>query len=180
MGHKPTRKRKRFLLYIAGCLMGSFLVCGCTTGMPITGDHRPATAAARHLSEGEFMLRTGDYESARKESCILLEQFAGQMDDRALYLLGLVWVHPDNPQQDTYRADICFRRIVDQYSESPLVAASETWLAWIARLEQNEQFVERLKSTSQALEKRLKAEEGKRIQLEERLQQMKAIDLNME
>ena len=180
MGHKPTRKRKRFLLYIAGCLMGGFLVCGCTTRMPFPGDHKPVTAAAQHLSQGEFMLLTGDYENARKESCILLEQFAGQVDDRALYLLGLVWVHPDNPQQDTYRADICFRRIVDQHSESPLVAASETWLAWIARLEQNEQFVESIKTASQALEQRLKIEEGKRIQLEERLQQMKAIDLNME
>lgn len=126
------------------------------------------------------MLLMGDYDAARKECCVLLEQFAGQVDDRALYLLGLVWVHPDNPQQDTYRADICFRRIVDQHSESPLVAASETWLAWIARLEQNEQFVESIKTASQALEQRLKIEEGKRIQLEERLQQMKAIDLNLE
>lgn len=180
MGHKPTRKRKRFLLYLAGCLMGGFLVWGCTTGMPSPRVHKPDNPAAQHLAQGEFMLLTGDYEGARKESCILLEQFAGQVDDRALYLLGLVWVHPQNPQQDTHRADICFRRIVDQHSESPLVAASETWLAWIARLEHHEQFVEHLKMTSRALEQRLKVEEGKRIQLEARLQQMKAIDLNLE
>ena len=181
MGHKPTRKRKRFLLYIAGCLMGGFLVCGCTTGMSSPENHNPtAAAAAQHLSQGEFMLLTGNYDAARQESCILLEQFAGQADDRALYLLGMVWVHPDNPQQDTHRADICFRRIVDQHSGSPLVAASETWLALIARLEENEQFVERMQATSLALEQRLKVEKSKRIQLEERLQQMKAIDLNLE
>ena len=180
MGHKPTRKRKRFLLYFAGCLMGGILVCGCTTGLSLSGNHKPSPAAAQHLSQGDAMLLTGDYANARKESCILLEQFSGQVDDRALYLLGLVWIHPDNPQQDTHHADICFRRLVDQHPESPLVAAAETWLAMIARLEENEQFVNRLETTTLALEERLKVEERKRIQLEERLQQMKAIDLNLE
>jgi hypothetical protein len=181
MGYKPTRKRKRFLLYLAGCLMGGILVCGCTAGLSLSGNHdEPATVAAQHLSQGESMLLTGDYANARKESCILLEQFSGQMDDQALYLLGLVWVHPDNPQQDTHIADLCFRRIVDQHVESPLVAAAETWLALIDRLEENEQFMERMQTTSLALEQQLKVEKRKRIQLEERLQQMKAIDLNLE
>lgn len=180
MGHKPTRNRKRFLLYLAGGLIGVLMVCGCTAGLSLPDNRLPTGAATQHLSQGEFMLLSGDYESARKESCMLLEQFAGQVDDRALYLLGLVWIHPDNPQQDTHLADICFRRIVDQHAESPLVAAAETWLALIARLEENEQFVERMQTTSLALEERLKVEERKRIQLEERLQQMKAIDLNLE
>jgi len=160
--------------------MGSFLVCSCTTGTPFPENSHPPTVAAQYLSQGEFMLRTGDYDAARREFCVLLEEFAGQADDQALYLLGLVWVHPENPQQDIHRADICFRRIVEQHSASPLVAASETWRAWIARLEQNEQSVERMKTTSLDLQQRLKAEEGKRIQLEERLQQMKAIDLHLE
>jgi hypothetical protein len=161
--------------------MGSMLVCSCTAGLLRSGNHdEPATVAARHLSQGEAMLLTGDYANARKESCILLEQFSGQMDDQALYLLGLVWIHPYNPQQEPHLAEICFRRIVDQHAESPLVAAAETWLALIDRLEENEQLVERMQTTSVALEQRLKVEERKRIQLEERLQQMKAIDLNLE
>jgi hypothetical protein len=61
-----------------------------------------------------------------------------------------------------------------------LVAAAETWLALIDRLEENEQFMERMQTTSLALEQQLKVEKRKRIQLEERLQQMKAIDLNLE
>jgi hypothetical protein len=144
------------------------------------GNPSPPTAAAQHLSKGEFMLLMGDYDTAREESCVLLEQFAGQVDDQALYLLGLVWIHPDNPQQDIHRAGICFRRIVEQHPASPLVVASETWLAWIARQDQHDQFLERMQTTSLSLEQRLKAETKKRIQLEERLQQMKAVDLNLE
>jgi len=180
MGHKPTWKRKRFLLYITSCLTGAFLLCGCTAGMSFPQDRSPTPAATQHLSQGEFMLLTGDYDAARRESCILLEQFAGEVDDQALYLLGLIWVHPDNPHHNTHRADICFRRIVDWHAESPLVTAAETWLALIARLEENEEVVVRMKTISLALEQQLKAEENKRIQLEERLQQMKAIDLNLE
>ena len=180
MGYKPTREWKRFFLYIACCLIGGVLVSSCATGMALQGNPSPPTVAAQHLSKGEFMLLMGDYDSAREECCVLLEQFPGQVDDQALYLLGLVWVHPENPQQDIHRADICFRRIVEQHPTSPLVVASETWLAWIARQEQQNQFVERMQTTTLSLEQRLQAEKDKRLQLEERLQQMKAVDLNLE
>jgi hypothetical protein len=192
MGNKPTRKWKRFLLHLAVGLMGVFLVGGCATGQvihspasptsapAIHSQDSPASAAAQHLSQGEFLLLSGDYEAAQRQSCILLEQYAGQADDQALFLAGLVWIHPDNPNQNNHLADICFGRVVDQHPDSPLVAASETWRAMIGRMEEKEQMIERLAKVSLALEKQLKAEKDNRLRLEERLQKMKAIDLNQE
>lgn len=181
MGHKPARKRKRFLLYLAGGLMGGFLLGACTTSPPSIGNHNPPlTDAAHHLSQGDVLLLEGNYEAARRESCLQLEQFPGQADDRAFYLLGMVWVHPDNPRQDIHRADVCFRRIEDRYPDSPLLAAATTWRSLIAQLKKNEQSLAQMQTASQALKQQLKAEEAKRRLLEERLQQMKAIDLNLE
>ncbi|MGD9330749.1 MAG: hypothetical protein PVJ53_05520 [Desulfobacterales bacterium] len=47
-------------------------------------------------------------------------------------------------------------------------------------MEEKEQMIERLAKVSLALEKQLKAEKDNRLRLEERLQKMKAIDLNQE
>jgi tetratricopeptide (TPR) repeat protein len=180
MGAKPTRKWKRFLLYLAGCLIGALLIGSCTAGIFYPEDRNPSITAARHLALGECRLLQGDYAAARWECDAILEQFPGQADDRALYLLGMVLVHPDNPMQDIDQAAACFQRIVDRHPNSDLVAAAQTWLAIIARLEENDRVVARMETASAALEQRLNAEKDQRLRLEERLQQMKAIDLTVE
>jgi len=181
MGHKPARKRKRFLLYLAGGLMGGLLLGACTIGRPPMESHAPPLSDTRRiLLEGDVLLLEGEYEAARREACLQLERFPGQADDRAFYLLGMVWVHPGNPRQDIHRADVCFRRIEDRYPDSPLLAATTTWRALIAQLGENEQSLAQMRTASLALKQQLKAETAKRRLLEERLQQMKAIDLNLE
>ena len=180
MGDKPTWKRQHLLRYLAGCLMGGVLLVGCATGLLNREDRDLSMTAARHLTLGECELLQGDYASARRECETVLRQFPGRQEDQALTLLGMVWVHPDNPRQDTHQAAICFRRVVDNYPNSPWVAACQTWLDVIARLEEKDSLIERLETGSAALEQQLKVEKGKRARLEERLQQMKAIDLTVE
>jgi hypothetical protein len=107
-------------------------------------------------------------------------QYPGRSNDQALYLMGMVLVHPENPEQDIQQAAVCFQGIVDRYPGSNLVAASQTWLALIDQLKENHGTVERLENASAALEKQLKNEKSKRVRLEKRLQQMKAIDLTVE
>ena len=180
MGHQPTRKRKRILLHITGCLIGCFIAWGCAISMPSPRSDDQPGVMDHHLAQAELMLVNGDYDTARRESCLLLEQYPGQAEDRVLYLLGMVWVHPENPHQDIQRADTCFRRIVDGHPQSPLIAASEIWLAMIARLEENEAYVRHMQTASLALEQQLETEKSRRIRMEERLNQMKAVDLDME
>ena len=180
MGHKPTRKRQRFHLYIAGCLMAGFFFVGCATGLLEPRDQDPALIAARYLAQGKCRLQQGDFEGARRECDTILTRYPGRSDDQALYLLGMVLVHPDNPRHDLQQAVACFQDIVGRYPDSGLVAASQTWLALIAQLEESQRTVENLESASTTLKKQLKDEKDKRIRLEERLQQMKAIDLTVE
>ena len=180
MGHKPTRKRQRFHLYLAGCLMAGFFIMGCATVLSSPGDQDPDRIAARHLAQGKCRLQRGNFEAAQQECNTVLTQYSGSSDDQALYLLGMVLVHPDNPRQDLQQAVNCFQDIVGRYPDSDLVVASQTWLALIAQLEARQRLVEDLESASATLEKQLKDEKAKRIRLEERLRQLKAIDLTVE
>jgi len=181
MGHKPTRKRQRFHVYIAGCLIGGLLCMSCATGaFHAPGDQDPAIIAERHLALGECRLQQGDFEAARRQCDTILARYPGRSDDQALYLLGMVLVHPDNPSQDIQQAAACFQDIVARYPDSDLRTASRTWLALISQLEESRHTVERLESTSATLKMQVKEEQDQRLRLEERLQQMKTIDLTVE
>lgn len=180
MGHKPTRKRQRFYLYLAGCLTVGILFMGCATGVFGPRDQDPDAMAARHLALGECRLQSGDFEAARQQCDTVLTQYPGRLSDQAFYLKGMVLVHPDNPRQDLYKAGACFQGIVAHYPDSALVAASLTWLALISQLEESQRAVENLESTAADLKKHVKQAQDQRRRLEERLQQMKAIDLTVE
>jgi hypothetical protein len=104
----------------------------------------------------------------------------GQADDQALYLLGLILVHPDNPGRDVHGAVVAFQRIVAEAPRSPLVAEAQTWLATLARLEEGADRLARLEECVTAAEKALADEKQHRTKLEERLQQMKDVDLTVE
>lgn len=180
MGHKPTRKRQRVYLHLAGCLTVGILFMGCATGVFGPRDQDPSVMAARHIVQGKCRLQSGDFEAARQECDTILTQYPGRLDDQAFYLMGMVLVHPDNPRQDLHKAAACFRGIVAHYPDSALVAASQTWLALISQLDESQRMVERLETTAADLKKHVKAGQDQRRRLEKRLQQMKAIDLTVE
>lgn len=180
MGHKPTRKRQRFHIHLAGCLTVVILFMGCATGVFGPRGQDPGVMAARHLARGECQLKAGDFEAARRQCDTVLTQYPGRLSDQAFYLMGMVLVHPDNPRQDLHKAGTCFQGIVAHYPDSALVAASLTWLALISQLEKSQGAVAHLENTTAALKKQVKTEQSQRLRLEERLQQMKAIDLTVE
>jgi hypothetical protein len=159
--------------------MAGLFLWSCAVGfVPASRTDRPSVEC--HLFLGESLLARGDYAGARVQAEHVLEHFPGHADDQALYLMGMVLIHPDNPQGDPREAAAAFRRLVVGSPDSPLVAGARTWLALIADLEHGARAAERLKAQNQTLREQLDDETEKRLKLEERLQQMKAVDLTVE
>lgn len=179
MGNKPTRRGKRLFLHLAGFLIVGLLLWSCTAGIP-PASRTDFPSVECYLFMGKSLLARGDYAGAREQAEHVLEQFPGHADDQALYLRGMVLVHPANPQGDPRAAAAAFRRLVIGSPDSPLVAGARTWLALIAGLEHRDRAAERLKAQNQTLQEQLSDETKKRLKLEERLQQMKAVDLTVE
>lgn len=179
MGHEPTRKGKRLYVHLAGILILGFILSSCAVGLaPPVEVERPS--AERHLVRGQCLLAKGDYAGARRHADHVLQEFPGQADDRALHLKAMVLVHPDNPQGDLQAGAHAFGRIVADYPDSPLMANARTWLAMLARMKANQLARDRLDARNRSLEKGLNREIARRLMLEERLQQLKAVDLSVE
>ncbi|NIT72251.1 tetratricopeptide repeat protein, partial [candidate division KSB1 bacterium] len=61
-------------------------------------------------------------------------QFPERLADQALFQIGMVYAHPNNPDQDIHKALQFFQDIIDRYPESHLQPEAELWLAVLSQL----------------------------------------------
>jgi len=78
-------------------------------------------AANDHLEKGQILFEQGDFEEASKENQRVLSLIdRGEPADRALFNMGLIYAHQDNPDRDYVRAVELFKRVLEEYPDSPL------------------------------------------------------------
>jgi len=114
--------------------------------------------------------------------------------DRALYHMGLIWAHPDNPQNDYEEALTCFQRLVTIFPKSTLKNEAIVWinvineLLWfegkVQELEQQERALKRSLNGSKEelniLKKRFDGSKKEVYLLKQRLNALKEIDIRIE
>ena len=122
MGGKCTGKRKRVFIYYTCLLVTSLLGTGCSTVF----NSKKGTEAYRLLFRAEELMTEGKYEVAleKTDKALSLSLF-GPPGDYALFRMGLLWAHPDNPQKDYKRSLICFERLIKEFPESELRIRTE-------------------------------------------------------
>jgi len=163
MGKKRAEKRKCIFLYSA-CILAIFLLF---TGCALTADFKNKRQGQEHLKTAEKFVVGGDYEGALKEDEEVVRLFPGvSPGDSALFHMGLIRAHPDNPQRDYKKALECFRRLDRDFPRSALKEKARVWIGAIDELTRRESRIKDLEKTVSALENRLKA--------------LKEIDINVE
>lgn len=163
MGKKRAEKRKHLFLHGA-CLLAILLL---STGCVITLSLQERWQGHEHLDVAEKLMIKGDFEGALKEDEEVVRLFPGvSPGDSALFHMGLIRAHPDNPQKDYKKALECFRRLDRDFPRSALKEKARVWIVAIDELTQSESRIKDLEKTVSALENRLKA--------------LKEIDINVE
>lgn len=81
-----------------------------------------------HLLRGQKFLLNGDYEKALRENQRILKMSAKSPDrDRALFNIGLVYAHYDNPDKDYKKSLGYFARLIKEHPDSPLLGQARIW-----------------------------------------------------
>lgn len=89
----------------------------------------------RHLDLADKLLIGGDYAGALKEYETAGEIFEGNTPgDSALFNMGLLWAHPDNPGRDYGRSLDCFQRLIHDFPESDLMEEAGVWAGVVSEL----------------------------------------------
>jgi hypothetical protein len=118
MGTKRKRKGKRLFLYSA-CLLTLFLLtAGCAGGLK---SYKRQKDGNKHIEQAEKLFAQSDYEGAMKEDMSALDLLSGGTSgNKALFHMGLIWSHPDNPERDYYKALGYFQQVANDFPVNAL------------------------------------------------------------
>jgi len=146
LGRKHNRKRQYF--HICSACLIFFLIVGCTTlkeSMDRKEDYKGALMLKESTNskevDGRFLhsrqlLAKGDYKGALVENQAVLSEFGKDSPaDEALFNMGLIYADYGNPEKDYNRSLDYFRKVVDEYPQSPLLEQAKIWAGVLRDME---------------------------------------------
>jgi outer membrane protein assembly factor BamD (BamD/ComL family) len=122
MGRKRSRAGKQVYFCIASLIF--IVLAGCT----IVKEMQEQDEARVTLLRGQKLLASGDYEGSLKENQKILALSGNRPPgDEALFNIGLIYAHIENPKRDYRRALGYFRKLIQEHPQSPLVEQAKIW-----------------------------------------------------
>ena len=121
MGTKQIRERKYFFLHFACLGLISFVIFGCL--------HFSNKLQAQKLLEESLVEMTDrQYEASMAKNVTVLNNFPHSLTDQALFQMGLLYAHPENPNQDYQKSLGAFNKILNEHSQSRLRHQALLWV----------------------------------------------------
>jgi tetratricopeptide (TPR) repeat protein len=114
------------------------------------------------LGRAEQLLKQGDYDGSLKENQRVLS-ISGKNPpgDKALFNMGLIYAHWENPKRDYDKSLLFFKKLLTDYPQSPLTGEAKIWVGvlenWAGVLQENEKLkkvIEKLKEVDIEVEEK--------------------------
>jgi len=107
------------------------------------------------------LFKKGDYEGSLKENQRVLSLSGKTIPrDRALFNLGLIYAHGENPKKDYGKSLFYFNKVITDYPESPLTPEAKLWVKMLQENQQLLEMIKKVKEVDIAVEEK-KREKGK-------------------
>ena len=146
MGAKQTRRRKYLFLHFACLGLLLFVISGCLHfSKKLQGEQL--------LKEGMDQMVSHQYEASMAKNLTVLNNFPHSLADRALFQIGLLYAHPENPNKNYKKSLESFNKILNGYSESRLRHQAQLWVLFIRDVIDKERKIEILNNKNISLEK---------------------------
>jgi len=145
MGGKRSGKRKHLYLRIAGLTLLSLASCA------LLQEIKDRDRARESLLRGQRLLARSDYDGALRENQEVLS-FLGDRPpaDEALFNIGLIYAHVENPKKDYRKALGSFRKLMRDYPQSPW---GDQARIWVGVLQANEELAQTNEKLNQQIER---------------------------
>jgi tetratricopeptide (TPR) repeat protein len=154
MGRKRTRARKLIYFCVAGLII--LVLQGCATLENIRIGIKGKVEACQYLRRGKALLAQGDYEGALNEnSKILSLAIHRSPEDEALFNMGWICAHPENPKKDYKKSIFFFKKLLEDFPQS---SRSDRAKIWVDILQENEKLSQRVEALNRRNEKSKKLE----------------------
>jgi len=96
--------------------------------------------AGEHLAQGNRLLLAGDFKSsfAENEKALALSG-AASPGDIALFNMGLIYAHQNNPEKDYKKSIAYFNRLLNEFPKSGLAEQAKIWIGVLDVIEKSKQ-----------------------------------------
>ena len=124
MGTKQIGKRKYFFLHFTCLGLLPFVIFGCL-------HFSKKLQGQQLLEEGMDQMVSRQYEASLAKNVTVLNEFPNSLADQALFQIGLLYAHPENPKQNYEKSLGSFNKIINGFSESRLRHQAQLWVLFI-------------------------------------------------
>jgi tetratricopeptide (TPR) repeat protein len=111
--------------------------------------------AREHLLQGQRLLSQGNFEGSFQEIQKALARSPQKPpEDEALYTLGLLYAHAENPSRDYKKSLEVFRKLMRDHPKSPWAEQARIWAEVLEQNENLNQVIERSKQVDLEIEEK--------------------------
>jgi len=160
------------------------------------------------LARARSLMSQGLFEASFRESQEVLRRYPQGQGDHALFQMGLIYLHPQNPKVDYQKSLGYFQRLEREFPDSQLRSEAEIWISLLNKslekeedikalneernlkekeINRNKQEINRLRIQVESLQnqrevlQRLTGELDQQVRdLQKQIKQLKEIDLGIE
>lgn len=154
MGRKRTQQGKQIYFYLATLILLGLAGCAFFREFQERQDSRES------LQLGRRLFAQGDYEGALRENQKVASLSTNRPPaDEAVYHMGLIYAHVENPKRDYRRALGFFRKLIHDYPQSAFVEEAKVWVGVFLMNEKLSQMMEKSKQVDIEIEERRRDKE---------------------
>lgn len=150
MGRERTRAGKFVCLYIAGLI--GLVLSGCATLEKVGVNIKGKVEAYQSLHRGKGLLAQGDFDGAFTENLKILSLALHRPpEDEALFNMGLILAHPENPKKDYGKSLFFFKKLVADFPKSAWIDRAKIWSGILQENEKLNQTIETIRQMNEKL-----------------------------
>ncbi len=132
MDRKHFRKRQYLLFYITGLISLSLVACAPLKETVIIKEKEVCS----HHEFLQTLVTPGDFDTALKRNHEILSiSPKSPPGDEALFNMGLVHAHPENPKKDYKKSMGFFKRLLKEFPRSALLEEARIWIGVLEDIE---------------------------------------------
>jgi hypothetical protein len=128
---------------------------------------------AQDLRDARRLLSTGQFPASEQKSSSVLQAFPKALGDEALFQLGLIYSHPENPTANYEKSRDFFEKLLTQYPDSRRRDEAKAFHFALNRILDNNKDILELQDKVRLLELASDAREKTLRQLQDQLRERK-------
>jgi hypothetical protein len=170
MGTKQTGRGQYLFLHLACLGLLPFVIFGCL-------HFSKKLQGQQLLEEGMGQMVSRQYEASMAKNLTVLNNFPHSLADQALFQIGLLYAHPENPNQNYEKSLESFNKISSEFSESRLRHQAKLWVVFIKDVIDKERKIRILNKKNVLLERTVEQQNIDITILQKKIETGKNVDL---